>query len=445
MEPSLSEFNPKAIPWQWEALRHIRTQDYSDSMTREYLLSGSVGSAKSLLLIHVALTHCLFYPGARFCLVRRRGPDMMSTVVPKLLAHMADFEEGEDYEFYRTARLIEFNNGSQIILKSWDDKHFTRMRSMELSAAGVEELTENEGRYETGYQELFARVGRVSHVQERFVLSATNPDSPSHWVYRRFIEAPTPYRKVFYSLTSDNPFLPAGYVEGIKQNFDAKMVQRMLYGQWVEIASERIYHAYEQDRNFIRQTYTVNPSHPIMLSWDFNIGHGKPLSVVAAQRIGDAYHFFSEAIIEGIRTEQSLIELENRGVINPTQTYVIHGDATGEARSTNSNWSNYDVIRNYFQSRGIRYVFAVPKKNPSLKDRHSIVNAHCRNASNQSRVFVYETCPVLNEGMMKTALKPGAGYIEDEKYYQHCTTALGYLIYSDSMRGNIKPLAPIRR
>jgi hypothetical protein len=74
----------------------------------------------------------------------------------------------------------------------------------------------------------------------------------------------------------------------------------------------------------------------------------------------------------------------------------------------------------------------VPRSNPPIRERHNIVNAYCTNSINQHRLFIYEKCKILNEGMKLTALKKGAEYIEDDsKEYQHVTTALGYrVVYS---------------
>ena len=51
--PTLTEFNPYKVPYQIKVLSLIR-QEYNYNLgPLEILLSGSVGSAKSLLLAHI--------------------------------------------------------------------------------------------------------------------------------------------------------------------------------------------------------------------------------------------------------------------------------------------------------------------------------------------------------------------------------------------------------
>ena len=126
--------------------------------------------------------------------------------------------------------------------------------------------------------------------------------------------------------------------------------------------------------------------------------------------------------------------------------YQIHGDATGAARSTNSKQSNYDVINqylaNYKNKNGLKlnYQVLVPRSNPPVRTRHNIVNAYCLNAKGEHRLFVYQKCKTLHEGMKLTALKKGAEYIEDDsKEYQHATTSCGYcVVYTSNNKVIIK-------
>ena len=82
------------------------------------------------------------------------------------------------------------------------------------------------------------RVGRLPHIKTNLSLSATNPDSPSHWVYKYFITSDNPMRHVYYSITEDNPFLPDWYIEQLKSTLDPKMAARMLRGEWIAFAAD---------------------------------------------------------------------------------------------------------------------------------------------------------------------------------------------------------------
>ncbi len=314
---------------------------------------------------------------------------------------------------------------------------------MELSSASVEELTENDDTFWPFYPELYARVGRLPHVPEAWIGCATNPDDPSHPAYTYFIEPNQngkkhPTRHVYYSVTTDNKFLSPAYVQQLLTNLDPKLARRLVYGEWLSIMGEVVYHSYSPE-NFHNGAYVVRPEYPIRVCFDFNIGEGKPMSATAMQYLPhlDEPHYFDEFVVEGARTTDILDEMHGRGLFDRANKYIIHGDASGASNNTRSKKSDYDLIRQFLSNtpaqsgRKIDFEMRVPMSNPPVRKRHNVMNAYCKNALGRRRMHVYESCPVLDKGMRLTKLKPGGNYIEDDsKAYQHVTTAAGYGLMS---------------
>jgi len=114
--PSFTEFDPSVIPMQDMVIDDVVCNfDYSKSL-HELLLSGSVGSAKSILMAHMAVLHCLKYNKARLLLGRRSLPDLKSTIFAKIIEHLeGSFKEGVDYVFQETTANIQFRNGSEML------------------------------------------------------------------------------------------------------------------------------------------------------------------------------------------------------------------------------------------------------------------------------------------------------------------------------------------
>jgi len=445
--PGFKDFNPNVIPMQADVLACIRDADYSYG-THELLLSGSVGSAKSILMAHIIVRHCLENSRARVLIGRRALPDLKDTLFTKILEHL----EGVPDSWYVTnnsSARVKFRNGSEIISRSWADKHYSKLRSLELSMAAIEELTENDGDDEQAYHEIKMRVGRLPHIKTPIIISATNPDSPGHWAYKYFIEPNLSGDKhktkhVFYSRTEDNPFLPRSYIDQLKKDMDPKTAQRMLYGQWVEIRGEVVYYEYNRDKQFRNQPYVIDTKHPIILTWDFNIGEGKPMSMCCMQYIGDEFHIFHEVILQGSRTADTIEELDGKGIFSQTMRYIICGDASGKHRDTRSSHSDYDIIRKELSNRNLKFEYHVPLANPPVRTRHNRVNAYCNNMAEQTRLFIYKDAKTCDEALRLTKLKDKAQYIEDDsKAYQHVGTAIGYAIMSETTRMHRQPQGTI--
>jgi PBSX family phage terminase large subunit len=443
--PSISEFHP--LEWQWNVIRDMKRKFDFTSGYHDLLLSGTVGSAKSMLGTHLGALHLLEWPGAVLCLGRRSMPDLKDTIFAKLVEHLSgNLEEGRDFWVNETRAQIEIKNGSKSLARSWGDKKAKKARSLDLSALLIEELTENDEKDKLAIDELKMRVGRVPHVKENWVISMTNPDSPSHWAYKYYFTSGIDRRHVYLSKLDDNPHLPPWYKPQLLKDLDPKMARRMVGGEWLEIAGEVIYYAYDRAINFRDTTYKVSPDHPIRIAFDFNIGEGKPLSVCAYQKIEEERHFFDEVIVYSSRTEQAMEEMAERGLFDHLNKFYIHGDATGRARHTAAKHSNYEVIKQFLENyvtkdgRRINFEVQVPVSNPPIRTRHAKLNGSFKNALGQTRTWVYRNCKTLDEGFRLTKLKSGANYVEDDsKYYQHVTTAAGYGVCSDTIFSNRKP------
>lgn len=448
--PSFSEFSPDHIPYQREAIDLIETYDYSQGAL-ELLLSGSVGSAKSLLAAHCAVFHCLTYPRARLMLGRKALPDLKETIFQLIVEHLegtqlADgsyLKEGKHYKAVTNVAAINFWNGSKIISRSWSDNNFKKLRSLALSAAIFEELTENGEEHQQAYIETTMRVGRLPHIKENWIISCTNPDGPDHWAYDRFIKKKHPRRRVLYSVTTDNPFLPKSYIDSLKEDLDPKQAQRMIYGKWVSISQEVVYHQYTPE-NFVNEDYRIDTKHPIWVAFDFNIGLGKPLSSCLMQYINDTLHIFGEVVVEGLRTLENCSTMADRGFLDHPVKYYIAGDAAGKHRDTRNNRSDYDIIKSFFahyQQKGgkmINFAMKVPVSNPPIKKRHNMVNAYCLNANGKRRLFVYKDAQTVDKGLRLTKLKKGSYIEDDSKPYQHITTAVGYALHMITLETNRK-------
>jgi PBSX family phage terminase large subunit len=419
--------------YQRDCLHLLYDHDYS-KCTPEILLSGSVGSAKSILCAHWAIAHCLRNPGARVAISRQSLPDLRKTIYLEIVEHLDNsFIEGVHFKKRDNTCDIRFANGSEIIAVSFGDKRWNKVRSLKLSGVIIEEGTDfDPDFYEDGggFKLFKARLRRIHNVKENFLIVATNPDSPDHFLYDYFIEGEQKHdsRFCFYSVTTDNPFLDAVYIKQLKQDYSKLEAERYLRGKWVSLMGKGIYHSFSE-KNISKTDYKVDRNYPIYVTFDFNIAAGKPLSSIMYQYVNKVFHFFAESIIEDAYTYEGVDDFYNRELINRNNFYIIQGDATGRNRDPSSKQTNYDVIEEYLARRLINFEIDVPRKNPPIRTRHSIVNAQCCNDLNQVRVKFYKNVPVAIQGMKLTKLKKGANYIEDDSAkspYQHVTTAIGY-------------------
>lgn len=448
--PNLCGFNPYAIPYQAKLLELVRRDwDYSEG-NLEILLSGSYGSAKSIMMAHLAVTHCLTYPGSRVCLARKALPDLKDTIFKEIIEHIQeDLIEGEDFWVNATRAQITFSNGSEIISRSWADKKYKKGRSLKISMLIFEELTENNEEDKQAFDTLKARLRRLPHVPENVLVAATNPDEPDHWVYRYWMKDPRPYKKIFYSVTFDNPFLDPIYIKQLREGMTPEEEKRFIYGQWISITGQGIYYNYDPARNFLPdEIYEFDLKHPICLMHDFNVGHGKPMSAAVGQFIGGTWHIKKTYIVEGFKTRQILEEIAEDGIFELNTSFNVYGDQTGKHNDSRSNLSDWDIIEDYLANyqrkdkKTLKFSIEVPSCNPPIKRRWKNVNLMFLNALNQVRLYIYQEAADADEGFRLTKLRKGSGLAEDDSYRnQHVTTAIGYAVDYEAEYGGTRSKA----
>lgn len=434
----------KPFGYQQNVLGLLHHYDYKKNFYPEILLSGSVGSAKSSLLAHIAILHCVTNRRARVGISRMGMPDLKKTLYREILDAIENDPSWKEATSTRTLGItgnyfalrdkaeIHFANGSTIEPMTFGDRNWGRPKSYLFSLVLMEEATEFEDEFYTvensGFDLLRGRINRLAHIRQNALILATNPGEPDHFLFDYFVEGEKHHsnRFVFYSNTEENEYLDPNYIKQLKASYSPLMAERYLRGRWVSLLGKGVYHAYRATRNFRRRQWQVREEKPIHICFDFNVGDGKPMSSSIFQYYDDAYHFFAESIVDNsVWCLDCLEDYEAKGYLSPSQRIIIHGDSTGNSRSANSKVTNYELIKEWLTNRGYTFKIQVPRSNPPISTRHIKVNALCQNDLGENRLFVYKTCPVLNQGLKLTKFKKNSA-LEKEDRYQHVTTAIGY-------------------
>lgn len=424
-------FNPKVIKWQWQAMKKI--YKCQDNLVMA-LLDGTLGSAKSALCAWLILDHCVEFSDAVAVYGRRSERDLKKSAFLEL-QNLVTKTWGEKANSWINLSTLSFKFpwGARIESATWGDRKWDKFKSQNYSAGWIEEGTENSSE---DWIELSAsflpRIGRInknnSGVKRNILLISTNPESPDHYLYKTFIDGETGLR--FRSHMRDNPFLPDDYYNRLKATMTKKMFERNADGEWnYASAGDSIYYAFSDDN--IVAPRLIDKSKPLMVSFDFNASDGKPMSCSIAQKIGKEYFVISEIIIPDGKTIHVLKEIESRGYLDCM--LYIYGDASGVHKDTRSFGNDFTIIQEFLRSKKAKFEMRVLKSNPLVKARHNSVNTMFENANNHRRLFICSNCIVTIKGLRLTRFKKGTEIEDDNNEYQHITTALGYMIYYETI------------
>lgn len=132
------------------------------------------------------------------------------------------------------------------ILGAHDAKAEKVLRGMTVAGAYVDEIT-------TISEEFFTQLLGRMRVPGAQLFGTTNPDSPGHWLKRKFLDriAQLPDWRRFHFTLDDNPALDPKYVDSIKREFTGLWYRRFILGEWVQ-AEGAIYDNWDPAQHVVK-------------------------------------------------------------------------------------------------------------------------------------------------------------------------------------------------
>jgi len=141
--------------------------------------------------------------------------------------------------------------------------------------------------------------------------------------------------------TYSNPYLPADYIDSLRESYPAALIDAYIEGRFVNLTSGTIYNAY--DRNRCASAETIKPEEPLFIGQDFNVG--AMASTVYVKR-PNGWHSVDE--LTGVYDTPELVKV----IKERYSGHVIHiyPDASGASRKTvNASTSDIALLE---QGRG---------------------------------------------------------------------------------------------
>ena len=203
-----------------------------DNVNGLYLTDDFIVTHNSYWLCAEAIQRSLDYDGNIGFLCRKENATFKRTTLVTLrsiLPPEAVFKHNKTEQFY------ELINGSIIYyggLKSTDTSQAAedRIKSMTLGWFGIDEASEvPEDLFLMLCSRLRHQVGLRGTIQYKGLLTS-NPEPG--WLLRRFIETQNPDHAYIPSTVKDNPYLPEGYEENLRQMFPPDQVKAYVDGDW---------------------------------------------------------------------------------------------------------------------------------------------------------------------------------------------------------------------
>jgi hypothetical protein len=401
---------------------------FHDSTARFKGFSGPIGSGKSAALCHEAIRLSYRNPGRTGLIGSPTYPMLRDSTLLALLETLND--NGIPFELNKADSVLTMKDtGSRILLRAVDE--FERLRGTNLAWFGLDELTYT---LEGAWLRLEGRL-RDPKATRRCGFAVWTPKG-FDWVYRKFISHQVEGYEAIHAKPFENRFLlerVPDFYERLRGSYDENFYRQEVLGDYLNVRGGLVYRAFDRERNV--RPMKVDPARPLVWALDFNVD---PMCSVVAQmdRNGEV-RVLDEIALRRATTEQACEEFEKRFGL-PAAGVVVYGDASGASMQT-TGYSDYQVIRSYFGSRRAKVTYQVPRANPPVRDRVSLVNARLRNARDEVQLFVDPKCRELIDDFEQVSYQEESTQIDKDKDRKrtHLSDALGYLIWQEDRSGTI--------
>ena len=199
---------------------------------------------------------------------------------------------------------------------------------------------------------------KISHTNT--IGMVTSPDQGFNGLaYQKWVEQKQEGYELIKAPTYSNPYLPMDYIEQIRKNYDEKLAEMYIEGEFVNLSENKVYHYFDRERHHTNRELTDSDT-VIQVSIDFNVG-----GCCATVNVLDDNNPIAVDEFVCNDTDDFVNELADRF---EGRTVLVYPDASGSSRSTNASQSDIQIIK------GAGYMVKVNAANPRVKDRINSVN-----------------------------------------------------------------------
>lgn len=338
-----------------------------------------------------------------------------------------------------TKKIITLKNGRKVHGHSADKPD--RIRNETFTGFWVDEARECQ-KFAQLWDVLMGRV--LSTKGKGFITTSPNSYDDIHDI---FISNSSKDFGVVRFPTYANTYLDKTDIDTLAAQYDEKFMKQELLGEFV-IFEGAVYYTFSRKDNAGDLAFKLaqyDPSKAIGLCCDFNVDPMAWALVqtgINSQGMAEAY-VIDEIFLRNSNTVEACREFKQR-YPNHTSGIVLYGDATGKARTTTSNLTNYAIIREELGRYNI--IDKVPRSNPAERDRINAVNAALCNSRGDRRLFINPDCKNIIRDFEQVGYKKGSSQIDKNKDHMltHATDSLGYMIDIEFGLNNQKAITGLK-
>lgn len=379
----------------------------------------------------LGITLALKYPGIVGLVGALTYPLLRDTTLASYMEHLDNL--GVNYTYLKNESKIIFQNKSEILFRHLQEPE--KLKSLNLGFVEIEEMSDVP---QSTFEMLLSRLRQKAKPEwknfRHRLFGHTNPQQSRGWIYQFFKKEERPgYRRIL-APTTQNKFLPEGYIDLLRNSYNDFYFKINVEGQDCDDTTGLVTKGFDRKEQVL-ETLTMRPGYPIHLTCDFNVD---PMCWYICQVYDGNVYVLYEMVKENTTTEgaaQIVADLLQNYKDTPI---IINGDASGDYKTTKGVdyvFLKNNLLRNGFKNLDIR----VMPKNPGIEYRISCWNNMIEGPDKKHHIFIHPQCKYLLYNIENQEVEPGtskpkritSSKIKNDpyaKYLGHPIDAVSYLV-----------------
>ena len=257
-------------------------------------------------------------------------------------------------------------------------------------------------------------LGRLRGCDDAELYITTTPEGFGY-TWELMVNKYTDNKLLVHGKTTDNPYLPESYIQSLRDNYDDKLLEAYINGNFVNLTQGATYYGFDRELHVGECKY--NPNLPLHIGQDFN---NVPLSSTISQIYPNGQIKVIKEITlshggDGDLPTQRMCDTIRE--MYPNNIYYSYPDATGSAKHSSSRFSDISVIRQN------KFIVKVAHINPRVINRVNSVN----NQFSKNNIKIDKGCSLLIRDFEQVTNKQGTREIDKSNHnLTHLSDAFGY-------------------
>ena len=415
-QPKLAVVETASREWHVDGLPH-QVELFNDTTTKILGMAAGYGSGKSWSAARKAVQLLLLNPGCDGIFTEPTIPLLVKIAYPELEAALTD--AGLKFRFVKQDKIYYVRvkgRTTRILCESMEN--YPRLIGVNAAWIVCDEYdTSKQDIAIAAYQKLLGRLR--AGVVRQFVIVSTPEGFRA--MYQIFItEGGKDNKRLIKARTMDNHHLPADFIDTLRAQYPAELIEAYLNGEFVNLTSGTIYYGYSPDKNRSREA--VRDGETIYIGMDFNVQHMAAVAhVLRTDASGAMVPHAVEEFIDLFDTNDMIEKLTAR--YGSRHTINIYPDSSGKNRKSNDA-STSDIAM--LEAAGFRVHYT--DANPPVRSRINAVNAMFCNGLGERRYFVNDAaCPNYSRALQYQVYDE-KGEPDKSAGFDHVADAGGYYL-----------------